>query len=340
MSPTTAASGIGDLARQLQSARNTQLIKSRLDRLTAEMSTGRSSDLVPKLGGQVTRLGSIDKSLAATQSYARSNTETAQRLSMMQLALDRLDSSRTGLATTLVTISADTPILQQQAASQAGLDALSDMITALNRRSGGQALFAGRQTDQTPLIDAESMLDSLRTALTAASTVAEVLDIMEDWFETPGGGFEGTAYLGDVGGPLRRRLDQTSEVSIDVRADDSGLRRILKSAALAALAHDPALSLDATSRSTLLRQAGVDLFTEGDHLTHMRGRLGMMEERVELTQTRLAAQETGLSLIRNALVSVDPFETASELQAVKLQLETHFATISRTAGLSLVSFLR
>jgi len=39
-------------------------------------------------------------------------------------------------------------------------------------------------------------------------------------------------------------------------------------------------------------------------------------------------------------VNADPFETASTLQAVQLQLETHYAMTARLSRLSLAEYLR
>ncbi|WP_171097850.1 transglycosylase SLT domain-containing protein [Ruegeria sp. HKCCD7255] len=67
--------------------------------------------------------------------------------------------------------------------------------------------------------------------------------------------------------------------------------------------------------------------------------LGAAEARIEQAATRNAAAMTSIEFARNQLIAADPYETATQLQTVQFQLESHYSVTVRNAGLSLVNFL-
>ncbi|MCC5974257.1 MAG: hypothetical protein JJT81_09410 [Rubellimicrobium sp.] len=333
-------SSAGDQARQFSALRNTAAIKRSLDRLANELSTGRVSDVIDRLRGDGQRIGAIDRQIAAAGSFARSSAELSQRLGAMQLVLEQVDQTRSRQGTNLIGIKLETPIHLQQAASRAAAQGLTEMIAALNTGLAGQSLFSGDRSDRPPLADAATILQDLRLALSGATTTSDVIAVMDGWFDLPGGGFETLAYQGDPGPPLQRRVDRDVVIAIDGRADDPGIRDMLKAMAMAALADDGVLAFDDRTRAELLKEAGLRLVAGSDGLTAVRGRLGLVEEVVERSIVRHEAEESSLGQMRNAMIEADPFRTASELQAVRLQLETQYAVVARLSGLSLVGFLR
>ena len=55
---------------------------------------------------------------------------------------------------------------------------------------------------------------------------------------------------------------------------------------------------------------------------------------------RNGAETTSLQIARNGITAVDPYETASRLEATRQQLETLYTLTARISRLSLVDFLR
>ncbi len=72
----------------------------------------------------------------------------------------------------------------------------------------------------------------------------------------------------------------------------------------------------------------------------MRANLGTVEAHIETVSVQSASETSALEILKANLLSVDPYETASELQAVQTQLETLYALTARMSRLSLVDFLR
>ena len=128
-------------------------------------------------------------------------------------------------------------------------------------------------------------------------------------------------------------------MSSDGRADDPALRSLLKAAATAALAGDPGLGLSDDIKSNLLRSAGLQMLTAAQPLVNMQARLGLSEATIEETTVRHTAQKTAYGLMRNDLVSADPYDTAAELEQVQRQLETHYTLTARLSKLSFVEYI-
>ena len=59
-----------------------------------------------------------------------------------------------------------------------------------------------------------------------------------------------------------------------------------------------------------------------------------------IANARHGAQATAWGLLRNGMTQADPFSAASELEALRTQLETHYEVTSRLSALHLTRFLR
>jgi flagellar hook-associated protein 3 FlgL len=206
---------------------------------------------------------------------------------------------------------------------------------ALNAQVAGGSLFAGTATDGPALAPAATMLADLRAALAGATTAGDVQTVLDAWFD-PLGGFDTSGYQGN-GGTIERPLDAGESVSLGVRADDPALRGLLKAAATAALA--PTLGLPAGDAQLLLGGARDALLSLTEPLTHIQASLGIAEGRAEEAQARHAARATAFGIQRAEMAEIDPFETATTLEATRAQLETQYALTQRLQSLSLARTL-
>lgn len=331
---------LSDMARSFNQSRANTDIRTRLATLTNELSTGKVSDLTARLGGDTTVIRDIDRQLTLGRTQSRAVTEAAQWTDAIQTRLGRIDEERAVLSESLLRLTPD-PLPEERAlASAAGMAAFDAIVTTLNGRLAGQALFAGRATDATALASADDMMTNLRTAAAGATSAADVIAAVDTWFDTAGGGFETSGYGGDATGQISRRVAEDLTITPGIRADDPTLRATMKAAALAALAEDPVLSLTGTDRTAILKDASARALDLGTPLTGMRATLGQQEGLIERQQANLAARIAALSITRNEADGADPFDTASGLQEVQIQLETHYAVTARLSQLTLTNYLR
>jgi flagellar hook-associated protein 3 FlgL len=75
-------------------------------------------------------------------------------------------------------------------------------------------------------------------------------------------------------------------------------------------------------------------------VAQLQSRIGFAEQSVERASVENTAQIAVLTIQRNDSVGVDPFEAATALQSLQIQLETHYAMTARLSSLSLVEYLR
>ncbi len=331
---------LGDGAMSFLTQRKNVDIRDRLNTLAQEMSTGKKSDLTRALGGDTLMLRDVDRQLTLARTQANGARQVGQRLDAVQLSFGAIDTDRQTLIDALITVNSQTTPDQQTSMAAAGRSAFQSISGAMNDQFAGQSLFAGRASDDAAMAPGADMLAALSLVAAPATDAANAITLIEDWFDAPGGGFETTGYLGDAAGRMERRLDDTTSVVFEARADDPAIRDLLKGAAIAALADDATLTLTNKDRTDMLRDANIRLIGAATPLTELRARIGQQEVRVQTTITNASAQDTALSILRNQLDSADPYETAGKLQEVQTQLETHYTVTARLSRLSLVDFLR
>ena len=330
---------IGDRSLQFNTMRATTQIKTQLSVLMDEMSSGLAHDLTSHLRGDAARLADVDRRLNLIAGFSSTALEAGQTIAAMQTTLQGVDKARSKLAEQLVTLPTEALPSHIVNAIGAGREAFDSIIRAVNTTLGNRSLFAGAATDTIALADPDAMMAALSTAVAGSITLNDVQNAIDTWFDNPAGGFATMGYQGDTGPAMSRRIDMDTSVAIDGRADDPALRSLLKAAATAALAGDPGLGLSDDIKSKLLRSAGLQMLTAAQPLVNMQARLGLSEATVEETTVRQTAQKTAYGLMRNDLVSADPYDTAAELEQVQRQLETHYTLTARLSKLSLVEYI-
>ncbi|WP_341367979.1 flagellin [Yoonia sp. BS5-3] len=329
---------VGDMAQQFISMRNSSTIKTELADLAESMSSGRVTDVTRTLNGDTVRLSGLVYSLSQLDGYQQAVTETTQILAGMQAVLGQVDTMRADTAEQLLLVSDESTLSQVNEAARAARDRFGEMVTVLNTQIADRALMSGTSVDSQSLANPEDMLADMQTAIGGATDFATIEAAIDTWFDDPAGGFATMGYQGDTGAIAQRRVSDTNTVRLDARADDPAIKETLKGAAMAAMAND-LTGLDQATKATLLKEAGAALFTASSELIGVRTRIGAAEAEVAQTETEMNAQRTSFEIARSNLVAADPFDTASRLQSVQLQLETHYSVTARLSQLSLLRYI-
>lgn len=330
---------IGDLSRHFVSLRNSGEIKSDLAQLNQELSSGRRADIASSLGGDTRQLLGINHSIGVVDQYLQSANETSMLLDSMQLALGRVDQTLSRSSETLLKINSQSQPLEIDHATSVAKSAFTDIISAINNSYAGRSIFGGSKVDGPPLANANDMLADMGAALAGTNTIADAEQIIEVWFDDPNGGFSTMGYLGDMGADVSKPLGSEQKIDIGVRADSKSLREILKATALAASLPSIAGNFSTRDQGSILQSAGERMMASSTDAVQMQTEIGFLQEIVETAQTRLGSEKSSLLIAHNSLTSADPFETATRLQAVQLQLETHFTVTSRLSRLSLLEYI-
>ena len=329
---------LGDLSQSLILNRSSVQLKTALQTLSRESTTGLAADQSARLHGNFAPIAGIETSLTLLAAYRNVGAETQMTADMMQKALKTVQD-QSGLGADFLTTSAGQVPVKIDTLGLQAAQALDTAMMALNASLGGRALFSGQKTASTALASSDAVLLALGTAITAAgaTTAAGVETAVSNWFDSPAG-FATVAYQG--GAPLdavQISADQT--VRLDITATDPAIRDTLKGLALGALLSRGLLAGSDVARADLASRAGQRLVAAQVPMADLAAKLGTVQTAVQDATTRNDAEDTVLQSARLSLLSVDPYETATKYQQTQDQLQTLYAITARASRLSLVDFL-
>jgi len=329
---------LGDMAQTFLHRRQNLDLKAEVQRRSQEMTTGMAVDTGRHVGGDFAPLAGIDSALARLQGYQRTTSEAELFTGAMQTALATVEDVATTLAPVLLSAATSANVGSVSAAAREGWQAFGTVVSMYNTRLGDRALFAGDETAKSPLLDADALLVKMEAAIVGAASVGDLETALDTWFSDPAGfmtqAYQGGAALADL------PIGPGQVVKIDVTAADPAIRETLKGFAMAALLDRGLFAGQDAVRVHVMRRSGEVLAEGATSRAHMAGRLGTTEGQIAAAATRNSAEVSALEIARNGLVSVDPFEAATRLEAAQSQLEALYTVTARLSRLSLVDFLR
>lgn len=332
----------GDMAQTFLLRRQNADLKTTLNRLTFEMSSGRQQDLSKAVRGDFKVLAGLEHSLSVLASFRTAASEAGTLTENLQTAFETVQTITSDLAPSLNAAGTTGGATQISTAAYDARQKLFSAVSALNVRVGDRYALSGTATDQKPILGAQEMLDELAVAITGQVTATGVIGAVDAWFDAPpgGGGYVDTIYGGSATPLQPLRIGEGEEANLTLTATDDTLRGTLKGLAIAALVAEGALPGDLVGQSVLMKIAGQRLMGNGTDLATLRAGLGSVEAQIATVSTRTENEAAALELARNRIVAADPYETAKELQAVQTQLETLYAITARLSRLSLADYLR
>lgn len=331
---------VGDLANTYQLRRLSVSLKTDLTRLGQELSTGRKADLGAALSGDFGSVAAIERSISALNAYRTANAETAHFLEVAQLGLEQVQTMGRELSSGLLTAGSARNHAMIEASAEDARQKFEAVVNMFNTSAAGRTVFAGTATDGPALASGAEMLAALSASMVGATTADDVVAAVDAWFDTVGGGFESDGYLGSQNafGPLAIAEGET--LGFGLRADGVEIRDTLKGFALAGVLAEGVLPGDVSERAQLLSFAATRLINSDGGISDLRAQVGAAQSRVESAGVRNAAEASAHELALGALVSADPYETATALQAVHGQIEMLYTVTARIAGLRFSDYMR
>ena len=330
---------LGDLAQTFMLQRRGAELKADFSRVTEEVASGQVSDVKSVLRGNTGYLSEIENDLQTLSGYRVATVEAAQFADASQTALELVNSSVERLSSIFFAMpnNAFGAVLDQF--SNDAETEMATIVSALNTTSGGRSVFAGRATDRSALEDVDVILDALRAATTTAMTPEELKTQVDQWFSDPLG-FATVAYTGTDEALVPFRVGNDETVEVRVTANDAALRDILKQVSIAVISEDASFGFSTSERQGLLRDSGQGLFQVQTDLIAVRASVGSAQARIDAVSTRNATEENALLMAKGALLQVDPYEAATELEAVQFQLQSLYTVTARMSDMSFVNFIR
>lgn len=330
--------GMGDIAQGHMLRQRTTGLKTEIDRLTGELTSGQVSNVRDTLRGNFSFLTDVERQSVVLEGYGVATTEAAHFTTAMQLSLTQFADMAQKLSGSLMSAGTSGNGANTIDISLDARATLESMVGALNTKIAGRAMFSGSATDTQPLADADTIMADLAVAIAGAATPADMVTQAQAWFDDPAG-FAASAYQGAGTAMSGFAVSSEETVDLDLRATEPRLTRAMANAAVAALATDPGFGLDAVGQAELYALAGQDMIANMDGITALQTRVGFAEAQIDRATTRNAASLSSLTMAKNILLSADPFETATKLEEAQFQLQSLYSVTVRMSQLSLVNFL-
>ena len=291
------------------------------------------------MNGQFAFLADIERDITLLQTQAQTVNEVQTQATSIQSALGIVQSQTSDLAEAFALASTTLSPSNRNAVSRESEATLGSIVSALNTTVAGRSLFSGTDVTTLPFSGADEILAGLTAAVAGATTASDILVAADAYFDTPGGGFESDLYMGGTTDLSAVDLGSGETVALDVRADNTVLRTVVKSVAIGALLEDLSTVLDGAQQQQLTESLAERTLTSQDSVTRLRADLGFAEERIAAALTRTATEIQAADIARGTLLDIDPFKVATDLEAVQIQLEMLYTITARSSRLSLVNFI-
>jgi flagellar hook-associated protein 3 FlgL len=332
--------GVPDLLSGLRLQTGGIEIRKRMETLSAEIGSGRKLSVMEASGGDPVRLYALEGAISRLAARSDRLSMAEGRAETMQTALGILQDSAGDLGVAVLGAIGLGDLSGARTHASGARDAFEQAVGALNASLGGRTLFSGAAVDGPALADATAMLASITAAVDATANTTDALAAIETWFEDPAGGFATMGYVGADQDAPAVHLGEDGRLGYALRADMAELRDMLRGLATLVIAAEHPLAADLPAAGGFFQTGGERLIAARDGIALVRSALGVDQARIEASATATAAETGALEILRARLVARDPFEAASDFQALEAQMQSVYAVTARLSGLSLTNFLR
>lgn len=320
--------------------------------LQRQLASGRRSDNFAGLGFE--RRTSLDAraQLARLESFQATITRTDGRLKATIQAVEQLD--RIGADTRTMALDAMSNVRDSQGRPQVQALARNNLAFAvdiLNTKFGDNHLFAGRASDERPVLPVGEIMSALEAAIDADPLVsrndpAGLLAFVDSFFgansnawQPAGADRPGTTPPLDARDTVRARIDDGETIAIGARANEDAFRRLLVGLAAMSVADTTSASgMSAEQYDALAREVAA-FMSEEPMPRNVAVDLGLAHSRMGAAKERHLASAALLQQAVDGVEGISAEETAISLLTLQTRLQASYQTTASLSRLSLVNFL-
>ena len=343
---------------------DTDSIKTKLDQLTTQISTGLVSNTYAGLGAGAAVSLDLNPQIATLQTWQNNINAATGTMGVSQTAMTQIQQIASDfLAQTSNLEGADSSEVDTIAAS--AQQALVQVAELLDTQDGNTYVFAGQDTTNPPVPDPDSILssgfytqiaaqvDALGTQ-GAAATIANTLSIAgsDTTGTSPFSAYLSQTDASDPNAPQAPTIQvgQGQTATVGLLASANSFVTSQGSSTTGSYMRDVmrALATMGSMSSTQVSDSGFDTLVQ-DTNASLTGAISAMAEDVGVlgnTQTALTASQTTMADTATALTTqvgnvqdVDVAQAMSTLSLVQTQLTASYQVIAGVSGLSLAKIL-
>jgi flagellar hook-associated protein 3 FlgL len=318
-----------------------------------ELSTGRHADVGLRLGGRTAAAITLRNGLEQNNSMLDMNGLAATELDLSQGALSSLIDLAHQFSATL--IGARNAVNGQEVVKTVAKSALESLNSILNQTHDGKFLFAGMNSDVSPLEDYISTPPSAGKLAVDAAFLAEFgvtqsgagvssitamqMDIFLD------GNFENlfnpsawsTTFSTASDQNRSARIDTSYYVEVSANANEAAFRNLTM--AVTMVFDLGAGSFNQATFEKVVDKAVSISATAAQGAGLIAGRLGSAEKAIADSTQQLKQRNTILNQEINLLESVDQYEVSTRINLLTTQLEASYSITARINRLNLMNYL-
>ena len=332
---------------------NINKIQKQLAILQVEISTGRHADQGLALGhrtGEVVSLRSVQSQYA---SIIDTNGLLESRLSATQHALSDLGETAQSFVEAMVPLRGNPD--KAPITVQAAREHLGQMTTKLNSSVAGQFLFAGINTDQSPMLNYfDTPASAAKTATDAAFlahfgftqtdplvstiTATDMEAFLDGPFQTLFDATNWDANWSNASAQTQRqRIEPDNYLNVGVSAQERPFAEL--ASALTMVADLGLENLSREAYETVVDRAIETAASANEQLNDVRASVGLSQERIAHADEAMQVRMDFLTIQIGELENVDPYEKTSELNNLLTSLEISYALTGRLQSLRLSQYL-
>lgn len=314
--------------------------RARLDVLTAELASGRKSDLGRAVASDFSRVSQHAHHLRTHDARNAALSGAAVWLDIAQTTLEKVQAAGNALAAMIPAALTPSGTASIGNLAQAARGALADMGAALNVSQAGRPVFANGDPGAGNPLDVDLLMTETGALAAAATDLPSLLQAFDDYFApAPSTGIEANAIRPYSADAASIPLGGGDSLSVPLSLADQGIREALKHAALLAALDKTGFPIDEADRARLAIELPVRTAIAADGVTAVRSRIGGIEERVARVATQLGEERTRIEGRQAEAIASDPYETAIRLQSEMTRLETIFSVTASRARLRLTDYM-
>lgn len=338
-------------SRLLSQTPRTAIVENqrRLADAQTEVTTGRHSDVGLALGRQIGSAISLRLQLDELTGTMDQIKQAALRADVTQASLSALSELATGFQS-MLSAARGAPNGKGLAASS-GMSSLEAMHATLSVTYDGQYIFAGLNTDTSPLIaysagPKQAVIEAFETAFgfspldpaAASLSAGDIEDFLDGPFAALFSDIEWTATWSTASdsGPVFRP-HPGSAVDLQTNTNRPFARSLARAFAMVEALGNSTISQEtfqavADRALSSVSEAQLQIGTE-------QARIGVSERRLSMTTDSLEAKKATFTSALSALEGVDAYEAATRINFLMTQLESSYALTGRINRMSLLSYI-
>ncbi len=327
-------------------------MQAELIKVEREVVTGKVADPGLELGSRAGFSISLQRDVERLDTIIDSNQLAGSRLEATQSSLQSLSDLTQTYMGTMTAASAGT--VQPSILLSEARTAITTMTGVLNSSMNGENLFAGVNTDVTPINDFFAPGSTARTEMETAfvthfgfshtsaaaanvdqasmetflTTVIEPQFMGADWT---------TNWSNATDETITARISLAETASASVSANNDGIRQMMMSAATIAVFFDG--NLNANAQQAVMEHSLAKSGEAVSGIAQIQAQTGIVEQRITASSERLQMQIDIFKGKVSDMEGVDPYEASTRVSTLLSQIETAYTLTSRIRQLSLVRYL-